>query len=177
MIKTNKLYFEVIPTNNCNTLAIVDLSTYATDVEGATLQVALPDSSVVRELIYNVGRVTVLNSNSLGYTNVANLQDLEALPDGAYTIKISVCPYESNWFEKDIYRVCKLQCKYYKAILTLDLAKCENCYDPNKLKKLREVELYISGIIANTEIGDINTATELYEVANKILDNIIDCNC
>ena len=35
----------------------------------------------------------------------------------------------------------------------------------------------MEGVIANTENGDINKATELYNVADKILENIIECDC
>lgn len=177
MANSNKLYFEVIPTHNCKTLAIADLSVYAGIPEGATLQVSVPDSEEVIELMYNTNGVTVLNSNSLRYTNVADLADLEALPDGKYTIKISICPYSSNWFERDVYRICKLECKYYKAILSLDLSACTSCFDPIKQKKLADAKIYMEGVIANTEVGNINQATELYEVANKILTDLIDCDC
>jgi hypothetical protein len=177
MASTNKLYFEILPTLNCKTLALADMSTYAGDVEGATLQVQLPDRETVKELLYKPNSITILNSNSLGYSNVTDLNDLEDLPDGVYTIKISVCPYEINWFERDIYRICKLECKYYKALLTLDMSKCESCFSKQKMDKLNNARVYMEGVIANTNNGDINKASELYEVADKILDNLIECDC
>jgi hypothetical protein len=177
MASLNKLYFEVLTTNNCRTLAIADVSTYDDEVSGATLQVRLPDRETVRELLYNTNGITVLNSNSLGYTRVTDLDELSDLPDGVYTIKISVCPYEINWFERDVYRICKLQCKYFKALLTLDMSKCDSCFSKEKVEKLNTARVYMEGVVANTENGDINKATELYNVADKILENIIECDC
>lgn len=177
MASTNKLYFEILPTHNCNIMAVGDFSSYAADASGATMQVMLPDREEVIELLYNKGAITLLNSNSLKYTNVTDLDDLIALPDGAYTIKISVCPYEINWFERDVYRICKLECKYYKALLTLDLSKCDSCFNKNKMEKLNTAKVYMDGVIANAENGDINKATELYNVADKILTDLIECDC
>jgi len=177
-MKTNKLQFEIIPTYNCKLISLVDISIYSTDVEGATLQVQLPDREKVIELNYKPNGVTVLNSNSLQYTKVDNFDDLIDLPDGWYTLKISVCPYEMFWYEKDYYRICKLQCKYNQALLKLDLNKCENCYASDYVNKLNEAEFYMRGIIANTENNDIKGASSLYKKANSILDNLLYCkNC
>lgn len=177
VITPNKLSFEVLPTSNCNTLAIADTSIYNGVPEGATLQVELPDSSVIKEFPYTTGGVTVLNSNSLGYTNVSDLEDLQALPDGVYTIKISICPYDIFWYEKDYYRTCQLECKYYKAVIQLDLSVCESCYSKNKMNKLNLAWVYIQGVWANTQDGNINKATECYNVANKILTDLLECDC
>jgi hypothetical protein len=63
MPSLNKLYFEVLPTNNCRTLAIADMSTYDDEVSGATLQVKLPDRETVKELLYNTQQAKVDYAN------------------------------------------------------------------------------------------------------------------
>src|SRR6187399_3365833 len=112
-----KLSFTELPTNDCRTLAFADTSIYGSEAEGATLQVQLPDKESIIELTYKAGGVTILNSNTLKYSKVRSQNELLDLPDGVYTLKISVCPYDMYWYEKDLYRICKLQCKYNKALL------------------------------------------------------------
>lgn len=174
-LKTNQLYFTVLPGYDCKLLPIADLSIYADDAEGAVLQIQLPDRENIVETVYTRNSVSVLNSNSLKYTKVPDLGDLLPLPDGWYTIKMSVCPYEQFWFEKDYYRICQLQCKYNQTLLKLDLNKCEKCYGLDYSDKLRQVWFYIQGIVANTENNDVKSASELYKTANNILDNLLFC--
>lgn len=176
-VKTIQLSFEVLQTNNCKTLSVVDTSIYNTTPEGLVMQVVLPDREEVKELSFTRNSVNLLNSNTLGYSNVPDADDLIDLPDGAYTIKISACPYEDFWFEKDIYRICQLECKYNKAVLELDLNSCQNCYDKHKVDKLKEAWLFIQGVKANTENGNIDAATSCYETANKILEKLLNCDC
>lgn len=175
-ITPTKLSFEILPTNECKTLAIADTSVYNGVPEGATLQVSVPDKDDVIELVFTVGGVTVLNSNALQYSKVNDLSYLLPLPDGLYTFKISVCPYDIFWYEKDFYRTCQLECKYYKALLELDLVNCQKCYSKERLEKLQLAWLYIQGIWANTNNGDINKASSLYKSADSILTALLECD-
>lgn len=178
MAKANQLSFELINSYDCRKIILADTSIYVGVPEQGTLQVLLPDREVIVELPWTTGSVNILNSNSLKYTKVVDQEDLQDLPDGVYTIKISICPHENNWFEKDVYRICKLQCKYNQALLKLDLSKCESCFNEQKLEKLQTAWVYMQGVIANTENNDITKASELYTVADKILTNLLqDCNC
>lgn len=178
MANSNQLSFEVINSYDCRKLILADTSVYSGTPEGATLQVMLPDREEVIELTWTTNSVNILNSNSLKYTKVVDQDDLQTLPDGAYTIKISICPYVDNWHEKDIYRICQLQCKYNQALLKLDLSKCESCFSEVKLNKLTTAFVYMQGVIANAENNDITKASELYSVANKILTGLLeDCDC
>ena len=141
------------------------------------LMISLPDKEEVIEVDYTKNSVTVLNSNSLGYTKVTSNKELQDLPDGLYTIKMTVCPYEIFWYEQDYYRICQLQCKYDKVLLKLDIDKCEKCYNAQYIDKLALARVYMDGIIANAKNDNINQATSLYKAANNILDTLLDsCN-
>lgn len=175
-LSNTALSFEVIDSNNCQSIIIADTSVYNEVLEGQTMLIRLPDKSEVKEIVYSKNSLTILNSNSLGYTKVYKKDDLQDLPDGLYTIKITICPYEIYWYEKDYYRVCKLKCKYYKAVLKLDLSKCEKCYTAQDLESLNLAKVYIEGIEANAWNNDINAASALYKSADKILDNLLS-NC
>jgi len=88
-----------------------------------------------------------------------------------------VCPYDQFWYESTFYRTCKIDCKYDKAILFLDLNNCTTCYNTDLANKLNTARIYIEGCKANAKNANLRKATQLYNVANKILDDIINCRC
>lgn len=177
-MKTN-LSFDVLNSYNCATLAIADTSHYSENinVEGRIMQIISPFSSDVIETPYQKNGLTFINSNTLGITKNATSEFLIPIPDGLYTIKISFCPYDKYYFEKSFYRICQLECKYYKAFLKLDFDKCSSCFDKSKERDLDKAKRYIDGVVANANNFNFNKATELYNYANKLLDNILNCEC
>tara|TARA_R110000868_G_scaffold1729_5_gene13917 strand:+ start:15112 stop:15654 length:543 start_codon:yes stop_codon:yes gene_type:complete len=178
-INTTRLSFDVLPSTNCKLLYLIDNSFYADNitVTGNTLQIISPFSEDVIELSYKQNGVTVLNSNNLNITNVGDLQYLDELPDGAYYAKISICPYDSFWYEKTWYRTCKIECKWHKALLNLDVNTCEECFNKSKQDKLMKAWVYIEAVKANADNNDFVKATSLYEKADKILTDILNCEC
>ena len=110
MIKNTHIDFNIFDTYDCKTLGLVDISYYNPEmtISGMTLQVIVPGMDNIMELNYNKGGVTVLNSNNLGITKVWDFDDLVELPDGAYTIKMSICPYDQYWAEKTVERLALL---------------------------------------------------------------------
>ena len=177
MLHQTRLSFGIIDTDSCKYAAFVDQSFYNEDmtVTGGTLQVITPGSEDAIELSYVQNGVTLLNSNSLGLSNVVDIEDLLDLPDGLYIGKISICPYDQFWYEKTWYRTCLLECKYNKGVLELDLNKCTTCYSEEKAAKLAKAWMYIQGIHANAEVGNYVKCHELYEVADKMLTQILEC--
>lgn len=177
-MKTN-LSFDVLNTYNCSTMAIVDTSYYSEniDVEGRIMQIISPFSTDIIETPYQKNGLTFINSNTLGITRNAPSELLIAIPDGLYTVKITFCPYDKYYFEKSFYRICQLECKYHKAILKLDFDKCSSCFDKSTERELDKAKRYIDGVIANANNLNFNKATELYNYANKLLDNILNCEC
>lgn len=175
----NQLSFDVIETNNCKTIALLDTSVYQdpNSVEGKVLQVQPPNGLDIVELNYLQSAVTILNSNSIGLTAVSDFIYLQDLPDGLYTAKISVCPYETNWAEKKWYRTCQIKCKFYQMFLKTKLSACDSCSDLNTNEKLKQAWEYITGVEANVTVGNFVNAAKLYTVANTILDNLLECDC
>lgn len=175
----NYLDFNVLDTHSCKTLAIMDISQYkdVDNVEGKVLQILPPNDLPLVELNYNQNAITIINSNSLKITKVADATYLQDLPDGIYTIKISVCPYDKNWAEKKIFRVCQIWCKFYKAFLKVKTNECSSCTGLNANKDLYKAWEYLIGITASAEDCNYSGATKNYQVANNILDRIIDCSC
>jgi len=177
MVQNTSLNFNVLETNDCQTLAILDTSYYSPlqQVTGNVLQILVPGYLKPVELFYNQSGITLLQSNNLKITNVIGPENYVDLPDGAYVIKISICPHNEHWIEKVFYRTCKIDCKYDLAILQLDLNNCTTCYDSKLAEVLTTIRLYIEGTKANARLGNIRQATMLYNVANRLLDNLIEC--
>lgn len=173
------LSFEILDTFSCKTMAIADTSFYAEGmtITGNVLQVELPDREQVIELNYVEGGVTILNSNSLKYTKVTEYDDLIDLPDGFYTAKISVCPYNQYKFERSWYRTCQLECKLGQAILKMGINSCGNCFSNVKMQQLQLADFYIKAIHANVVDANVNAANTLYTKANTIIDDILNCDC
>lgn len=172
-----ELSFDVLNTNNIKTIALNDTSIYKSGDSGFTLLVAipgyLPEDAV--ELSYYKNGVITLNSNSLKLSNVTSPSLYLELPDGLWTAKISVCPYETNWYEKSWYRTAVLECKYYKAFLQLELNICTSCYNKNKKEKLDLVWTYIQGVHSNANDGNYRKASELYSTALDLVEKLLDC--
>ena len=179
MIKSTKLSFDILDTNDCKTLGLYDTSFYSSNqtISNATLQIISPFDDTPVELDYYKNALTILNSNSLKITNVLDTDLLTVLPDGLYTAKISICPEDKFWFEKSWYRTCLLECKYEKAFLQLNVQPCESCFSPERLEKLERARIYIYGVKVNAANCNVKEADKLYKAANKILDNLIDCDC
>jgi len=177
MLHNTKLEFSIIPTGSCGTFSIVDTSYYSPSqtISNNTLQIISPFNPIPVQLNYYRSGVTIINSASLDITNA--WEDLQDLPDGVYTAKISMCPEDQYFYEKTWMRTCKLECQYDLALLKLDITKCDECFDPKKLEALQRANIYIQGVRANMTACNIKQAQALYKAAIKIIDNINNCNC
>lgn len=179
MVKNTQLSFDIFDTNSCGTLGIFDTSYYNSlqNISNPTLQIISPYDSTPVELNYYKNAITILNSNTLNITNYADSRNLIDIPDGLYTAKMSICPEEYYWFEKSWYRTCLLDCKYDKAFIKLNVQSCDVCFSPEKLQKLERARIYIHGVKVNANQANYKEADKLYKAANKILENLLDCDC
>jgi|694.fasta_scaffold05535_25 hypothetical protein len=173
------LDFSFVNTHTCNTIGVMDISYYnpAQTITEPIMQVLAPGYTNPVELTYYKEGVTILNSSNLNIKKVLDPADYIELPDGPYTIKISICPHDQFYKERTFYRMCKLECLYFKALLELDFAQCSACYSKDKLEKLKLAGLYMEGVLANTNDCNLKEANSLYSKASKILDNLINCDC
>jgi hypothetical protein len=178
-LTTTYIDFTILDTYNNKTMGIADISYYSSAMisTGYTLQILVPGYEDPAELNYYPNGVTILNSNLLNITRVADQADLLDLPDGVYTIKMSICPFDNFWKERTFYRTSRLECKYSQALLTLDFSQCTDCFSTTKVQNLSLAKIYIEGVHANMVDCNLKKATELYQKANAILDNLLNCNC
>jgi len=176
-MKKTRLDINILETFDCKTLAFVDASEYNANmvITDRILQIQVPGYTKIVETAYKKEGVTILNSNSLNLTSTYH--ELQELPDGFYVLKISICPHEVYFCEKTLYRTCALDCKYEKAVLMLDINTCTDCVDRSKLRKIDEAKRYIEGVVANANAGNIDKANSLYQYVDKLLEDIINCDC
>lgn len=175
----NYLNFNILDTHSCKTMAILDISQYrdSDNVEGKVLQILPPNDLPLVETNYNQSAITLINSNTLNITKVAQAQYLQDLPDGLYTIKISICPYDKNWAEDKVFRTCQIWCKFYKAFLKAETNSCSSCTGLKVYEQIKKAEEYLLGVEANVRDCNYTDASKNYEVANNLLDRILDCDC
>jgi hypothetical protein len=164
------------PTYNVNTLAIVDNSNYTIDIEditNPTIEIVPPGYPLV-VINFKVNDYNLFSSDNLLITLPGVKQ---SLPDGLYKLKYSIYPADVNFVEKTVFRVEKLQEKFYKAFLTLEGLSCDMAIKKQAKDSLDRIHIFINGAIAaGNECASIE-AYALYKKADKMLDKLLNNNC
>lgn len=166
------LDFIVTPTYNVNTIGIADTSTYPTtpaNVESPTLEVSIPGFFTVN-IPFVPEELNVLNSNILGITE----DTLSPLPDGLYVFRYSITPSYTNYVEKSIMRVVKLQEKFDEAFMKMDLSNCKDPIAKQRKQTLDTIWYFIQGAIAAANSCATEEAIKLYKKADKLLYNFVE---
>lgn len=173
---TLKLDILVLPTYNKMLLGIADASTYVTPPVNPTIEITVPSFGTV-VLPFTINDYNLFNSESLGIT--ASGAPLVPLPDGIYTLKYSISPAVTNFVEKTILRVDQLQEKFDEAFMKLDMMECDKAIKTQSKVDLNTIYFFIQGAIAAANNCALDTATKLYDQAQKMLNNFVknNCNC
>lgn len=171
-----KLDIIVIPTYTTYNMAVVDISTYPTDPPSVTspvIEINVPGFDTYTG-VFSVGETNIFNSTDFGIT----LEGEELpIPDGIYHLKYSVDPSDENYVEKTIIRVDKLQEKFDKAFMKLDMMECDRAIKKQSKVDLNTVYFFIQGAIAAANDCATVQSQKLYEQANRMLDYIINSDC
>jgi hypothetical protein len=171
-----KLDITVIPTYNVLTLGVIDTSTYPDDppiVTTPTIEITVPSFGIA-VLPFVVNSYNLFNSVDLGITEVGNEQPL---PDGIYRLKYSVAPAYLNFVERTIMRTDKIQEKFDRAFLKLDLMECDRAIKTQSTVTLNTINFFIQGSIAAANNCADFESNKLYIQANNMLDSFIKNNC
>lgn len=173
---TLKLDILVLPTYNKMLLGIADASTYVTPPVNPTIEITVPSFGTV-VLPFTENDYNLFNSESLGIT--ATGAALVPLPDGIYKLKYSISPAATNFVEKTILRVDQLQEKFDEAFMKLDMMECDKAIKTQSKVDLNTIYFFIQGAIAAANNCALDTATKLYDQAQKMLNNFVknNCNC
>lgn len=177
-IRKNILSHEIIETGNEKTLVFIDSSEYMSgkEPEGPMLEVLLPGYDRYLLVNYDARRVNTFNSSTIGLNPVLTLEELVPLPDGIYTIKQKVCPYEYVYIVKRSMRVTHLLNKVKVLYRNIDFASLT--YDRNKEMQdaLLKIHVLIEGAKAAVEPHP-NKAQEYYQLADRLVEKQLNKFC
>lgn len=172
------LDFTIIDTHNPLTLAVADTSFYPTGftIVNPTIEVT-PPAFVESTTIYSPNTIITFNSNILGLTCVPNISMLTPLPDGIWTIKLSVAPAIDWNIERTFIRTDNIQQKLGRAFLKIDLTACNSDQNRENMKAIDEISFYIQASIAAANQCNNILSMNLYRTAETMLDNFMRGRC
>lgn len=171
-----KLDILVIPTYNLLTLAIADASIYPDTppaVVSPLIEIDVPGFGVT-VLPFDFNDLNIFTSSNLGITEAG--QDLP-LPDGIYRLKYSIAPAATNYVEKTILRVDKLQEKFDNAFLQLNMMECDRAIKTQSSVDLNTINFFIQGAIASANNCAEYESNKLYIQADNMLNTFLNSNC
>jgi hypothetical protein len=171
-----KLDFEVVGTNNPKVLRVVDESEWGILANRpAVIEVKGPDMESAVSYYLGKNQLNIFTSVTLGYT--CDKYEYENLPDGVYEITIKGSPstytFTRHYLKTDILRL-NIDKVWARTNVLCDYV------DDDLIEKIKKVEYIVAVAEANMRLGNIETAEELIEKANKLLyiiNNCADCGC
>lgn len=168
-----RLDFEVLKTNSCKSLKILDLSNWANaEADPAYIQITTPGQTKPVTHIFRKEKRNVFNSNNLNLSDVIDYSDLAPLPDGMYTITLLQCEDDPLAVTKYHFQDCIIRCQVARKLLAVDLS-CNSCRT-DLIKEIQDISLFLDAAQANADKCNVNKAMELYRRAQKALDRISD---
>ena len=171
-----KLDFEVVGTNSPKVLRVVDESEWGILANRpAVIEVKGPDMESAVSYYLGKNQLNIFTSVTLGYT--CDKYEYENLPDGVYEITIKGSPstytFTRHYLKTDILRL-NIDKVWARTNVLCDYV------DDDIIEKIKKVEYIVAVAEANMRLGNIETAEELIEKANKLLyiiNNCADCGC
>ena len=177
-IRKNILSHEILETGNEKTLVFIDSSEYMSqnEPEGPMLEVTLPGYDRYLLVNYDARKVNTFNSSTIGLNPVLTLEELVPLPDGIYTVKQKVCPYQYVYIVKKTMRVTYLLNKLKVLYNNVDFASLT--YDRNK--EIQDAFLKINVLIEGAKAGvekHSRKAQEYYTLADRLVEKQLNKFC
>lgn len=157
-------------------IAIVDLSTYLTlPTSGNFILQITPPGYPTRSVTFIPGSVNVYKCADL---NIDCPQpQCCALPDGIYNVKYSVVvsAQKTEILEQSFIKIDQIKCKFQNCFIKVDMeCNCTDNVQKSLKKELRNIDLLISGAVAQANECNPSEAYKLYMKADSLLDRI---NC
>jgi len=159
---------------------IKDSSYYNPDlaVTNAKLDLQYPNSDKYVSIPVGKNFSYILNSNTIGLTDVKYSENLSDLPDGIYTIKYSICPNKELYVEYSFLRNTKQVIKFNNLYCSVSVDKCSRKNYSEDLLKLRNIKDLIDASKYLADCGKYERSIELYDYVNELLSEFSsDCNC
>ena len=166
-LKKHHLDFEILDVDNPKTLVFLDTSEYMEQPERPLLELTLPGHS--RYFLLNVvaRKVNTFNSNTIGLSEVFDTHCLQELPDGVYTAKYKICPYDKIWVQKHFLRTTLFDRSLDKAFTYINLDS------EREKKEVIDIMLLKEAAKANVKEGLIKKGIEQFKEANEALASFL----
>jgi hypothetical protein len=170
-----KLDIIVVPTYSTLSLGVMDASTYpdSPPISSPSIRITVPGFGDTT-LPFDINSFNIYNSGNLGITEVGVDQPL---PDGIYRLRYSVAPAYLNFVERTIMRTEKIQEKFDRAFLQLDLMECDRAIKTQSTVTLNTINFFIQGAIAAGNNCAEYEANRLYNQADNMLNTFLKSNC
>jgi hypothetical protein len=151
------------------------------DPENFLLEILSPTVSRWISYQVNAGFSLTLNGSSLKMQSAKTSNELQSLPDGVYTLRMSVKPNFSTLVEFDHLRTVQVQRKYDEVLCNLYSTQCSITRKEfeEKRKQLLSILMDLKAAIAKVEIcHEKAEGIDLYEKVKKDLKKFSDeCGC
>jgi hypothetical protein len=174
--RQHTLDFEIIPTGNPKTIVFIDSSDYFREPEKPLLEITLPGYNKYFLLNIVARKVNTFNSNTIGLTTLLNGGELIDLPDGIYTYKYKICPYDELYIIKKVFRTTLIDQQLGELYLQIADTDCSVVEDRVKFYQLVEIHSLIEGAKAVVE-KDEKKANSFYSTAQKLIDELKEGIC
>lgn len=170
-MKIGELNLDIKVSNcsSCENLVIEDHSYYLTTPERPSIQIQLPGFNTTWTFDFTPEKTNIFNSYSFGVSPTSCLSEL---PDGLYTIKYMICPYDQLYQTVYYVRQCKAQCQWD----TLLKKSFDSCYDlsPDVNMLLNKIEYLLKGAEIFANDCEPDKAIEIHQKAVELL-NRLEC--
>jgi hypothetical protein len=167
-VKSNELNFEIIDSLDPRTIAFLDKSVYLeSSPDKPMVEVLIPGSTKPIVVPFRTNEYNVITGGQLNISCGKN----STLPDGVYTLKISVCPHEYVFLSKTFLKASLLEYELDSILLK----QLEHRDIPKNFKKDFEYSIrLLEAAKIHAERGNINESTNLYKKVSKIVNKL---NC
>lgn len=181
-INRNTLSFEILEGGNPQTVLFMDTSQYYKIPESPIVEITPPGYTNPFLTNIDFGKINVLNSSTIGISDILETGCLVDLPDGVWKFKYKICPYDQVYVIGYILRTTVLDITLQKVYDAIDFSDCDIAEDENLKKTIVDIMVAIASGKANARAGEAKKADTLYQIANeltvKTLKNLTDrCPC
>ena len=170
--------FTVVDTHNPLTIGIADTSFYPSNfsIINPVYEITPPSFPKV-VLSYTPRALSIFNSNDLNITCTDDPAFLATLPDGVWMIKQSISPPIDHNKEGQFMRTTQIRQKLGRAFLQTDITQCDMSMRREQVQVIEEIKFYIEGSEAAANRCNNTLATQMYRLANQMLDNFLRHRC
>ena len=167
--------------NNCSVLQVIDLSQWDSTVgiSNVTMKIDVPGMDCPFYLPYGINSTTSYTSNDFGLTSANCGEELSNLPDGLYSLTLSVCPNETIYKQKCIFRTCQTRCNILTKLGAILQGGCENKIitvngqdqTVQKIQLLKDLLILLECAEADVQVLKYSSAEDKLNFVSKVLAN------